>query len=604
MSLLVSLESSSANMTREGHDPYKSQYTAYMREVEDYLRKVRNGRSVRAVDPHAPRFSEQADDERQARLRGLERYLPFRQQPPTKDDQIRRGVDAMKRLPGPSFKERWLPNDIDAPASNWSEWSDRYRKTEPTKQSLADKALDIASSDSWMALPGGGAMLGMTRAPGWGAEVLRRYKLLGGTPETLDKALRHRNLAEWDRHIIHQGFRKGTDIAAPAPEQYHTPHYARRPSITNPEMTNDIREQQLAALEAAGSRLERTQPSAPASTGYRTLGERSAATAQEATGLQRRLLRQGENPEEVERTVNASYPSIPSGVTGQAAYGAISSQMGRLMDSPGFRGQRFQFNHPKPISQSEYYKEFPIERADPIFTAPDSPLNQPAQVLTPSVGSLEARLADLRQREQGLRGQAPQLDQRLGPSYSDYYRGRELARTRRLISAYDEDLRTIRNAQTPPDVQTFPTREGAQDWIRRTFGNLHSDERGSFSPPSFGFSGKQSPDPGGFNLPTRKMTTDVPLTAAFAREGLYDVPEDILRHGYMEHMMDIEGQSLGIRGVLGPESQQAALRSYKRDLNERGQKIVGSHVDETQRLAEETRRRGYPHIFGYGPEHN
>jgi hypothetical protein len=53
------------------------QYDAYMREVESYLNKVKSGRRVPSVDPTAPRFSQQADDERQARRAGLGKYLQY-----------------------------------------------------------------------------------------------------------------------------------------------------------------------------------------------------------------------------------------------------------------------------------------------------------------------------------------------------------------------------------------------------------------------------------------------------------------------------------------------------------------------------------------------
>lgn len=48
------------------------------RERQAYLHKVSNGRRVARADPSDPRFSQHADDERQARMAGLGEHLPFR----------------------------------------------------------------------------------------------------------------------------------------------------------------------------------------------------------------------------------------------------------------------------------------------------------------------------------------------------------------------------------------------------------------------------------------------------------------------------------------------------------------------------------------------
>jgi hypothetical protein len=50
---------------------------------------------------------------------------------------------------------------------------------------------------------------------GWGAEVLRRYKLLGGTPQTLNHTLINQAAPTLLKDRIVSGFKAGTDIAAP-----------------------------------------------------------------------------------------------------------------------------------------------------------------------------------------------------------------------------------------------------------------------------------------------------------------------------------------------------------------------------------------------------
>lgn len=53
------------------------QYNDYMSEVQSYLKKVQGGRRVPAMDPHAPQFSQQADDERLAKRAGLGNRIGF-----------------------------------------------------------------------------------------------------------------------------------------------------------------------------------------------------------------------------------------------------------------------------------------------------------------------------------------------------------------------------------------------------------------------------------------------------------------------------------------------------------------------------------------------
>lgn len=60
-------------MTRD----YDQEYGNYMNEVLSYNKKVDNGRRVASANPSDPRYSQAADDARQAKAAGLGRYLPF-----------------------------------------------------------------------------------------------------------------------------------------------------------------------------------------------------------------------------------------------------------------------------------------------------------------------------------------------------------------------------------------------------------------------------------------------------------------------------------------------------------------------------------------------
>lgn len=61
---------------RRGSAVHDRTYENYMRDVEDYLRKVRNGRRVAKADSQAPRFSQQADDARVAQRMGIAEHVP------------------------------------------------------------------------------------------------------------------------------------------------------------------------------------------------------------------------------------------------------------------------------------------------------------------------------------------------------------------------------------------------------------------------------------------------------------------------------------------------------------------------------------------------
>ena len=100
-------------------------------------------------------------------------------------------------------------------------WEQSHRQTQPPQAqapslSPYDMVLQVLQDprNAWIGM----SPLGMaTRPMGWGAEVLRRYKLKGGTPQTLDKTLKMRGVEREGRDIIREGYRQGTDIAAPPP---------------------------------------------------------------------------------------------------------------------------------------------------------------------------------------------------------------------------------------------------------------------------------------------------------------------------------------------------------------------------------------------------
>jgi hypothetical protein len=58
-------------------DRYANEAGRLQREQQAYLKKVRNGRRVAREDPADPEFSQQADDERQAKLMGLGDRIPY-----------------------------------------------------------------------------------------------------------------------------------------------------------------------------------------------------------------------------------------------------------------------------------------------------------------------------------------------------------------------------------------------------------------------------------------------------------------------------------------------------------------------------------------------
>ena len=173
--------------------------------------------------------------------------------------------------------------------------------------------MDVMSDprNAWMGL---GPVAMMTRPMGFGAEALRRYKLLGGTPETLNKTLTNRMVQSDSRNLVVNNFRRGTDLAAPGkgPLSY---------------MTNS--EQQAHALNQAGTIFD------IAGQGERKYGKNAGASR--PLSDRERLINLHEKYNDV----------IDSGTTGQAAYDAVGRQVARMLDMPGFGNARPQYG-PEP----------------------------------------------------------------------------------------------------------------------------------------------------------------------------------------------------------------------------------------------------------------
>lgn len=185
---------------------------------------------------------------------------------------------------------------------------------------------------------GVGPLAGVVKGPGWGAEVLRRYKLLGGTPETLDKALKRRNLHFDDRTRIREQFDLGTNLAGPGIEYDTAPLTAGR--------------FQNYAMQEGGALYQKT-PASHSQAGFRTLGEIHEGTQKQFNAAVR------DRGEEAGKQFEVWLDVIPSGTQGNAAYGAVSRQVARMLDTPGF-----QFKRPVDLpvlSTREYNKAFPLQ---------------------------------------------------------------------------------------------------------------------------------------------------------------------------------------------------------------------------------------------------
>lgn len=189
---------------------------------------------------------------------------------------------------------------------------------------VASTAGDILSDprNSWM---GFGPIAMVAKPAGWGAEVLRRYKLLGGTPESLRRTLTNQSMLTGDRDAVVSGFRLGTDIAAPPNvSKYGTPGYPQQAAM---EM----------AGEAYDNALRYTNVSSP-------LNSKPIA------------------------------PVMESAQKGNAAYDAVSRQVARMLDQPGFGFKKAQ-DLPL-VSDKQYFEQFPLKSQENRYWLESSPFTR------------------------------------------------------------------------------------------------------------------------------------------------------------------------------------------------------------------------------------
>lgn len=182
--------------------------------------------------------------------------------------------------------------------------------------------------NAWIGL---GPIAMAAKPMGWGAEVLRRYKLLGGTPETLNKTLMRSGLVHpEDRQNIVDFYRKGTDLAAPS----HRPGFSL---------------DQGSAMQVAGDVYQELGRPRPMRYGFKD----NLITEYP----QRTLLSKGYYTDRA---------GIESGASGNAAYNAVSRQVGRMLNTPSYgksnKPNSSYWAEPGMTSDAEYYKEFPINR--------------------------------------------------------------------------------------------------------------------------------------------------------------------------------------------------------------------------------------------------
>lgn len=167
---------------------------------------------------------------------------------------------------------------------------------------------------------GPSAIGGVTKGAGWGAEVLRRYKLRGGTPDTLRRTLTNRAVPSDAKNDIVDLYRKGTDIAAPA---NHVVADYQSMSLPPSHPASGIARQE-GAMAAAGDELQQA--------GFR----------RDVPWSNPRVVKEG-----------GIIPDIESGVRGNAAYSAVSRQASRLMDQPGYNFKKSAYG-PTPVSEAEH----------------------------------------------------------------------------------------------------------------------------------------------------------------------------------------------------------------------------------------------------------
>lgn len=214
----------------------------------------------------------------------------------------------------------------------------------------------LHGAEALPALVGG---LGPLFKSGRGWEVLREYIAKGGTPASLRALLRERGYGESTVGSVGRDVRAGTELAAPPGGRTAD---ARHDTALLHDLVTNLRERypakafegpqptldQQRVLESAAQKLQREERDA-----RRGLVPTTASAKSTVHGaLEEAWQARGNAP--------SDQAVIPAGNQGQAAYQAISSRMGRLLDDPNFLAVKRHFVDLPPVSDAHYYAEFPV----------------------------------------------------------------------------------------------------------------------------------------------------------------------------------------------------------------------------------------------------
>lgn len=205
----------------------------------------------------------------------------------------------------------------------------------PQAQALG-KVIEVLQDprNAWMGL---GPLSAISKTGGWGAEALRRYKLMGGTPQTLNQALINRATRPVDRNEIVSEFRKATDLAVPKDE-------------LAPYMP-DLSSLQGRAMRYAGLR-------------FNHFGQRPMLLDHGRIGPASRI---PTTPGVIEKLFQDELKAgrgLESATQANAAYGAVSRQVARMLDQPGFQFGKGKAQLPT-LEEKAFLDELPIEEVSP-----------------------------------------------------------------------------------------------------------------------------------------------------------------------------------------------------------------------------------------------
>lgn len=145
---------------------YQVDHNAFMQEARGYLKKVQNGRRVKAYDPLAPEFSQAADDERLAKKQGLGAFVRQGPSVPPASPQAHTSM--------PTTERRYTTQELDA----------------MEQQAAVDQGMDpSAAKDAAETMHGGqdfmGGLTGALTRTGLGIKQAGTY--LSGTDEDRTK---------------------------------------------------------------------------------------------------------------------------------------------------------------------------------------------------------------------------------------------------------------------------------------------------------------------------------------------------------------------------------------------------------------------------------